>query len=222
MGLTKKLAALFGQRRAGRHPPVIGETGGFFQAGGNSLLWTDLPLDENDVVIDAGGFQGEWTAEILKRYGCRAIVFEPGPQMAADLRKLFGHNRRVEIIEAGVGAKDSLGLLHLQDNESSFLRSDIAGQVAEVKIFGVADFLKQRNLTDVGCFKINIEGGEYDLLDELIARGCATCVRSLLVQFHTIVDHGVERRQEIQRQLERTHEKLFDFPFVWEKWVRRN
>ncbi len=195
--------------------------GDFYRAGGNELLWTALPLGDNDLVLDVGGFHGDWTAEILKRYGCRSIIFEPVPEMVANLKQLYSANQRVEIVAAGLGAKSASAVINVMADASSTLRSGDSGRTVEIQIIGACDLILQRQLTDIGCVKINIEGAEYDLLDEMIARGCTKFVRSFLIQFHNFVDDHIARRQRIQNALQQTHEKVFDFPFVWERWNRK-
>ena len=43
-------------------------------------------------------------------------------------------------------------------------------------------------------------------------------IGTFLIQFHDFVDDAIERRKEIQRKLSETHTKIFDYPFIWEKW----
>ena len=37
----------------------------------------DHPLNEMSVVMDVGGFTGNWTEKIYNKYGCNVIVYEP-------------------------------------------------------------------------------------------------------------------------------------------------
>ena len=72
-----------------------GPLGAFYRAGGNNLLFKDLPISKDDLVIDAGGYFGHWTAGIITRYGCHSEIFEPVPAFAQMCTELFQHNRRV-------------------------------------------------------------------------------------------------------------------------------
>jgi hypothetical protein len=69
----------------------------------------------------------------------------------------------------------------------------------------------------VDLVSINIEGGEYTLLPEMLNSGIIKFCRHLQVQFH---DHpnGVELRDRIREGLAATHQQTFNYPFVWEGW----
>jgi hypothetical protein len=67
--------------------------------------------------------------------------------------------------------------------------------------------------------KINIEGGEFDLLDHLIESGMIMCVRRLQVQFHDFVAGASTRRSEIRQRLKASHRETWCYDFVWEEWV---
>jgi hypothetical protein len=69
--------------------------------------------------------------------------------------------------------------------------------------------------------KVNIEGGEYDLLDHLIESGLIQRVRWLQVQFHDFVPNAAERMRAIQDRLRATHEPEWQHEFVWESWRRK-
>jgi hypothetical protein len=70
--------------------------------------------------------------------------------------------------------------------------------------------------------KINIEGGEYDLLDAMLSAGLADRVEAFQIQFHDFVDRADERMADIQRRLSVTHRAAYQFPYVWESWLRRD
>jgi hypothetical protein len=71
----------------------------------------------------------------------------------------------------------------------------------------------------VDLMKINIEGGEYELLEHLIARGLTKRIRNIQVQFHEDVMAGAAGRMErIQSRLAETHHLTYQERFVWENW----
>jgi len=201
-----------------RHQP--GPPGAFYRAGGNSQLTNGLPLSSDDSVIDAGAYEGGWSDEILCRYGCRMFLFEPIPAFAARLRKKYGSNSRVEIFEAALGGEAGRAQISLQADGSSLYRASSAGGPM-VDVVDIAAFLDERLPNGAACLKLNIEGGEYDVLERLLNDGWASKLRVILIQFHRIAADSEERRSRIQRRLAETHSVKFDFPFVWECWIRR-
>jgi len=64
-----------------------------------------LELDENSLIIDVGGYIGDFTAEMSARYGCLIYVFEPIPAFARELRARFGKNKKINIQEIGLGSR---------------------------------------------------------------------------------------------------------------------
>jgi hypothetical protein len=70
--------------------------------------------------------------------------------------------------------------------------------------------------------KVNIEGGEYELLDHLIDTGLICRVRDVQVQFHDDVLPDADRRMRaIQAGLSKTHTLLWQHEWIWECWRRK-
>ncbi len=220
MGIGEKAERALTQLRAWRSRRLPGALGDFFRQGGNTLLVKDLPLGAGDLVIDAGGYRGSWSCDILSRYGSRAIIFEPFPAQAKFLRNLFQHNSRVEVIEAAVGDRNGEDKLTLQSDASTRFASHRASASVAIRVLDIAGFLSSRGISEVGCMKLNIEGSEYEVLERLIETGLIRIIRSLLIQFHRVDASSTERRIKIQNGLRQSHICNFDFPFVWESWTR--
>ena len=69
--------------------------------------------------------------------------------------------------------------------------------------------------------KMNIEGGEYEVLPRLIETGLILAVDNLQIQFHPIDSQSPGRMKAIQLALEKTHELTWRYQWVWENWKRR-
>jgi hypothetical protein len=69
--------------------------------------------------------------------------------------------------------------------------------------------------------KINIEGGEFELLERLIETGLIATIENLQVQFHNFEVGAPKRMAELQAALGRTHTPTYQYEFVWENWARR-
>src|SRR5207302_7548239 len=117
--------------------------------------------DSNSLVLDAGGYHGDWTAEILVRFGCRSLVFEPVPDHADFIAGRFRRNSRVTVVAAALGNSDRQLTLHLLGDSSSAYRTGGSALAAPMK--DVARVFDEWKIEDLACAKINNEGGEYDL-----------------------------------------------------------
>lgn len=78
------------------------------------------------------------------------------------------------------------------------------------------------DLNKVDLLQMNIEGDEYDVLEEMMESGSIERVNILQVQYHNGIKNDIERRDKIQKKLiELGYNKKYDYPFVWEAWEKR-
>ena len=188
----------------------VGALGEFYSGGGNELLVSNLDLTQTDFVVDAGGYEGEWTDEMVCRYGVSSIIFEPNPHNAELLRERYKANSRIGVIEAALSNQGGTALFKQQGSGSAI---DAQGTI-KVELCDVSWI---RRYTSVRCLKLNVEGSEYDILERLIETKLIDTIKYILVQFHQAPNCN-RRREKIQLGLCRTHECVFDYPFVWELW----
>lgn len=116
----------------------------------------------------------------------------------------------------GIGARNETIALSLDENASSAYKA--SSKKIDGRLCKASDFLKKENIKKIDLIKINIEGGEYDLLDHLIEADLIKDIRALQIQFHDFVPDAVKRVQAIRRQLKKTHVCTYSYPFVWENW----
>jgi FkbM family methyltransferase len=188
----------------------------YFRADGENTLRLDYDLDEDSIVFDIGGYEGRWAQDIFSRYRCHIHIFEPVPAFDDNIRKRFSGNDKIVVHQFGLGKTNSNVEIFLsQDGSSLFKKTGIATNIKLVKL---GDFFSQNQISSVDLMKINIEGGEYDLLEELIDTGLVTRVKNIQVQFHDFVPKAEKRMRKIQDSLRQTHTLTYQFKFVWENW----
>lgn len=173
-------------------------------------------LGSGSVVFDVGGFEGNWAQDIFDLYGAQIHVFEPHPRFADSLKTRFAANDAITVHDVALGSSD--GVLELSDDgdASSALvgnSGDATGRVVEVKTF-LDQFAPER----IDLMKVNIEGGEYDLLPALVASGHIGRIGTLQVQFHLYGEDYIDMREAIIAELSKTHRPVWSYPFVWEEW----
>ena len=193
----------------------------WYEKNGDLTYRLDYNLSERSVVIDLGGFEGNWASDIFAKFCCKIFVFEAVPQYASNIKKRFSNNKNIRVFEYGLSDKNSSEKMMISDEGSSVFKSYNIGSNAEevdVKFVDVVDFFNNEKLEMIDLIKINIEGAEYDLLDSMIANGLIEKFRSIQVQFHDFVPNAEARMRKIQQELEKTHELTYQFPFVWENW----
>lgn len=176
---------------------------------------------------DVGGYHGEWTKQMLIRYGCRSELFEPAPNSIAVCRETFGCNSRVRLHAVGLGDEDRTARFNLLETGTSEFLDANEATTFNAEVVSVVDEIRKRIRDEViedrpgvlGCMKINIEGGEYAVLEKLIETREIRKFRCLLIQFHRQPPGYESRYTEITRRLSQTHRSVFAYPFVWERWV---
>lgn len=189
---------------------------------GDNTLWLDHDeLNENSVILDVGGYEGRFAAEMLCRYNCKEIhIFEPVPEYAELIKKRFRRNSKVLVHAFGLAdANETVPMGIANDGSSVFKPGESTEQIHLVR---AADFIRENDIKVIDMMKINIEGCEYDLLDHLINSGATENITNIQVQFHPFVPDAEARMQRIHDALRETHALTYQYPFVWENWKKRN
>jgi hypothetical protein len=71
----------------------------------------------------------------------------------------------------------------------------------------------------VALAKINIEGGEYDLLPALSKADILKRFKMFQIQFHLYTESNIDDRDAIRSDLAKNHTCDWLYPFVWEQWT---
>ncbi|CAN5349021.1 hypothetical protein BH09GEM1_BH09GEM1_04460 [soil metagenome] len=191
----------------------------WFADEGDKTLRLDYDLTDAAVVLDVGGYEGQWASDMFLRYRCFIHILEPVPAFAANIARRISGNPRVTLHAVGLGSTTRAESISIIDNESSVFKT--APQSAEIRIVAADEFFRSERIKAVDLMKINIEGGEYDLLEHLIETGLVLDIRNIQVQFHDFVPLAEPRMRAIQASLQETHELTWQYRFVWENWRLR-
>lgn len=173
----------------------IGDQSEWVEKGLEKLRY-EYDLSENDLVIDVGSYNGEFKSKIIEKYGCKVIEY--------DLLNNKGLWTSEGYIETG----------------GAFYYTSIF-EPANSRHYAL-DIAKEFDGLNIALCKINIEGGEYDLLDYIIEKDLLKNIKYLQVQFHTVELMNTEERYEyIKNKLSKTHELQWYYKNVWESWKRK-
>jgi len=188
----------------------------WYDDGGEVNLKHDFKLTKKSVVFDVGGYIGEWAEEISKRYGSKLYVFEPVTKYAATISSRLKKSPNVKVYRAGLGGENRTDAISIDELASSvFIETN---NKEKIEITDIVDFCKDNKIRKIDLIKMNIEGGEYELLERMITSGLIHKTTTLLIQFHNFVPNGELRMENIQKKLSKTHRQRFQYLFVWERW----
>jgi len=186
---------------------------------GDFTLRLDYPeLTSNDIVFDLGGYIGQWTSDIFSKYRCNIYVFEIVNKYFNFIQNRFLKNDKITVFPFGLGGVTKDTIVSLSNDSSSIIRNQRNQEKEHVKIVRASSFLSEKGIDKIGLIKINIEGAEYDLLEELIESKWIEKIDNIQVQFHDFSKDSKTRMQNIQDKLSETHHLTYQYPFIWENW----
>lgn len=174
----------------------------------------EYPLTESSLVIDLGAYKGTFAAEISRRYNCRVRAYEPIYRFYTAAKEVLRPYPKARLFNNGVASVGANAIFGIKgDMTGSFTASD---ETENVSLLAIDDVLDE----PCDLLKINIEGGEYDLLDYMLHVGLVMDCKNIQVQFHGNIPGCKERWQSNRDGLLKTHKLTYDFPFCWENYER--
>jgi FkbM family methyltransferase len=186
---------------------------------GDQTLRLDYDLTEESVVLDVGGFMGDWSAAIGNRYNPAIHIFEPVSKFREEIRQRFLGTSKVTVYPFGLAERSAWTEIAVEGDASSVTRR-VGEQTEAIELRDALEVLGPMAERGIDLIKINIEGGEFGLLARMLETGLAARCRDIQVQFHPWMENAANRRKELQRRLTATHRLTYAYPFVWENWRR--
>lgn len=187
---------------------------------GDSTLRLNYNLTSESVVFDLGGYKGDFSEKIYAQYQCNIYIFEPVTSFYEGVCERFRGNNKIKVFNFGLSDEDSSIEINLNNDGSSVFIS--RGEVEIIEVKNITSFIEQNDIHKVDLIKINIEGGEYQVLPALIDSGFINNIGDVQVQFHDFIEEAVVKRSEIRERLKDTHYLTYDYWFVWENWRRKD
>lgn len=138
----------------------------WYATDGDHTLRLEYPLERSDLVLDLGGYEGQWASDLYAMHRCRIGVFEPVAEYAARIERRFRHNDDVRVFPIGLGGATRTETIHVGGAGSSLYRHKARSE--EIRIVDVEEWLAAHASGDIALAKLNIEGGEFELLERLI------------------------------------------------------
>ena len=91
----------------------------------------------------------------------------------------------------------------------------------EIELRDVDAVLASVGADRIDLMKINIEGGEFELLDRLHETGWLGRSGPVIIQFHEFAPDAHRARRRNRRQLAETHRCTWNYAWVYERWDPR-
>lgn len=176
-------------------------------------------IDERSLVWDVGGYKGDWSERITNKYKSAVWIFEPVPEYFQSIQERFSHEKKAHIFSFGLFNEDKERQLVMDGPGTSSLLTKTQGKLIGCDFRDIYSFFRENGAPEVDLIKINVESDEYKILPRMIEMGIIKNFKNVLIQFHHWYPEAYKLRAIIHRQLSETHEKVFDYPFLWEHWT---
>ena len=171
----------------------------------------DYPLNEDSLVFDVGGFNGEFAKGIVDKYGCKVHLFEP--VFWNTIPEIPG----VRVNKYGLAGSNTARGLHIKGNATSLFGR---GVVYDAEFVTLKDYMAINDINFIDLIKINIEGMEYELLCNMVNSGLMSKINHIQVQFHKLPEQE-SFRDLVCEDLSITHKLDWGYDWIWESWSKK-
>lgn len=182
---------------------------------------TDYNLNSSSVVVEIGSYDGLWAKKIIEKFGCKVIIFEPVIEYCKSIEKnLLHHLNKFQVYPFGLSNKETEMTFFLQEQGTSSIKRNPDAKEITVQLEDIVQVFNKMKISKIDLVKINIEGGEYDLLEHIINFKLVEKFENILVQFHKI--DGIEDRlKNIRNNLKNTHKLSWQYEWVFESYKKK-
>ncbi len=171
-----------------------------------------MNLSQNPVIIDVGGFVGDFSLYAAKRLNARrVIVCEPSPRNWTLLLKnieINGFQDRIEPVNKAVTAGgDLLMSVDAPDESQSTVSAyfERGYKLTPIPGISIAQLLQDHSVESVDLLKIDCEGGEFEILENMES-DVYRRIRNIVFEYHQV--------EGLWEKLDRAKQRLRDEGYV--------
>jgi FkbM family methyltransferase len=147
-------------------------------------------MQEGDICIDCGANVG-LVSDIIIKLGGFCYAFEPALDAVSLLNRKYAGNKNIEIIPAAVSDKNGTATFNTNGgfNQGAHLVTDSAQSSCnayQVKTVRLVSFIQEllNKHKNIFMIKIDIEGAEFDVLEDIIQSGVYKNIKYIFVETH--------------------------------------
>jgi FkbM family methyltransferase len=179
-------------------------------------------LNENSIIYSFGiGEDISFDLEVIKAHNCKVFGFDPTPR-SIDWIRSQQLPVNFHFIEKGIGTEDAVKEFFLPKKKSnvsgSFVLQNNVDEQEKIplEMLSLNTIMQNLNHQEIAVLKMDIEGGEYDLIDSLIT--CKYPIRQLLIEFHDrFLPDGRKRTIEAIEKLKKNGFEIFGVSDTFEE-----
>ena len=161
----------------------------------NRILDFVPDISKGDIIIDCGANIGD-VIKPISNIGCKIIAFEPNPYAFKVLYQKFKNCKNIKCISKAISTSNGKAKLYLHENSekdnlfwstgSSLLNNKVNVNKKNYVFVEKIDFSKYLLSIekDIKVVKIDIEGEEISVLNQIIDYGLHNKIHNILVETH--------------------------------------
>lgn len=174
-------------------------------------------LTPDSVVFEIGAYEGAWVKKIAHTEAT-IYAFEPSLTSLVRTQKNIAGIANVHLLNYGLGSRnEKLTLYNDNCDGATFIPRN--GKRASAQIRDVLGVVKELSVARIDVCRVNIEGGEYELLPRMFSSGVIDMVHYLMIQWHYLRKEDPALHIEINRQIEKRFCFVRDFDLAaWNIW----
>jgi FkbM family methyltransferase len=194
----------------------------WFQDNGDYTHNINYDLNENSVIMDLGGYTGNWAQQMMDKYNPNIYIIEPIPLFYNIMCEKFIYNKKIHLLNVGISTQNKEDVIFI-DNDKTSSNSNYKKYSITTKFNTIETILAHWNLDTIDLLQMNIEGDEYSVLEYMIDNESIRKMKNIQIQFHIHIKDSINMRNSIQAGLISCGFKNnFNYPFVWESWRNEN
>jgi FkbM family methyltransferase len=183
----------------------------------NEMRRVTYPLTSDSLIVDVGGWTGEWAKRMYCLYSCNIDIYEPEPHNAELANLKFRGNPKVSIYQVAMSNQKGKMLLNGVGQGASLCENKL-GDSIEVDVVKASDVFNERYPDKIDLLKINVEGAEYDIIPDLIENWGIEKATHIQIQFHKTAPNYESRRKDIEKKLLKTHRKIWGYDWIFDSY----
>jgi len=206
-------------------------TSGPWNSGMEEIRYNVDGLTGDSIVVDVGAYKGEFCEKLSSKCQCKIYAYEPVEKYYKELIDKINVNKTMKNVlphKVALSTKESKEEIVVSDEGSTLTRysRDMSGTTEVIDTIDVVDeldwIMNENKKEEIDLIKINIEGGEFDLLPVLIDSGTISKIKNVHVQFHSFVQNSYIKYLAIKQEMSKTHDVVLDSLWKWTFWTRKD
>jgi FkbM family methyltransferase len=175
-----------------------------------SLRYDYPELRPESIVFDVGYHKGTFSKLILEKHPCQIHAFEPVEEFRGS-----PSSSSISLHPFAIGGSTRLDQFKIKGDMTGLYSE---GTSIPISVESITDFRVRNRIESVSLLKLNCEGMEYEILEQILLHDHPRQYHNIQVQFHPVFKDSSQRYVKIRERLLQTHDLTFCEPFIWENY----